>query len=169
MIAESYWRSFETPVVVLRPFNTFGPRQSARAFLPTVITQALTGDEIKVGSLDPVRDMNYVEDTVGGFLRAGSAPGIEGLTINVGSGRGVTMRALLDLVLAEVGKDLRVVVEEARIRPEKSEVMELIGDASLAREKLGWRPKVTLEEGVSRTVRWIGDHLGDYKPHLYNV
>jgi len=168
-LAESYGLSFGTPVVVVRPFNTYGPRQSARAFLPTVLAQALTGETVRVGSLDPVRDMNYVEDTVAGFLAAAVAPGIEGLTINLGSGRGVSMRELLDLALEVTGRTVRIETDDARIRPEKSEVMELVCDAGLARERLGWSPRVGLEDGVRRTAEWIGRHLERYKPGVYNI
>lgn len=168
-IAESYEKSFGTPVVTVRPFNTYGPRQSARAFLPTVLTQALTRDEVRVGSLDPVRDMNYVDDTVAGFVAAATAAGVEGLTLNLGSGRGVTMKQLLDLALAATGRRPKVVVEEARVRPERSEVRELIADATLARDRLGWASRVTLEDGVRRTAEWVAAHLDRYKPALYNV
>jgi NAD dependent epimerase/dehydratase len=168
-MAESYWRSFETPVVTVRPFNTFGPRQSARAFLPTVLTQLLTSDVVRVGSLDPVRDMNYVENTVLGFLLAATAPGIEGMTVNLGSGRGVTMGDLLEMACTVTGKSPRIETEDARVRPENSEVMELVCDASRARERLGWEDRVGLEEGVKRTAEWIAEHLDDYKPHLYNI
>lgn len=168
-LAESYWCSFETPVVTVRPFNTYGPRQSARAFLPTVLSQALTLDVVRVGSLEPVRDMNYVEDTVDGLLRAAAAPGVEGQVLNLGSGRGVRMGELLDLAIKATGRHVRVEHDAGRVRPEKSEVMQLICDASRARAALGWQPRVTLEEGVARTASWIADHLPDYKPHLYNV
>jgi dTDP-glucose 4,6-dehydratase len=168
-LAESYWCSFGTPVVTVRPFNTYGPRQSARAFLPAVLSQALTRDVVRVGLLDPVRDMNYVDDTVDGFLRAASAHGVEGQVLNLGSGRGVTMRELLDLAIKATGRQVRVESDAGRVRPEKSEVMELICDASKARAALGWQPRVTLEEGVARTAAWIAEHLADYKPHLYNV
>ena len=168
-MAESYFRSFETPVVTVRPFNTFGPRQSARAFLPTVLTQALTQDVVKVGSLDPVRDMNYVSDTARGFLLAAVAEGIDGETINLGSGRGVTMQQMLDAALEVTGTSARVEVDTSRIRPAKSEVMELICDAAEAREKMGWSPGTTLEEGVEQTIAWISDHLEDYKPEIYNI
>jgi len=168
-MAEAYRCSFDTPVVTVRPFNTYGPRQSARAFLPTVITQALTADVVRVGSLDPVRDMNYVEDTVDGFLRAATAPEVDGLTLNLGSGRGVTMQALLDLAIKASGRSPRIETDPARVRPEGSEVKELVCDASLAGEKLGWRSRVSLEEGVERTTAWIRDHLDDYKPGIYNI
>lgn len=168
-LAESYWRSFGTPVITVRPFNTFGPRQSARAFLPTVLTQALTRDVVRVGSLDPVRDMNYVEDTVRGFLLAGTIPGVDGLTLNLGSGRGVSMGELLDMALKVTGRAPRVETEEARVRPEKSEVMELVCDASAARAALGWESEVSLEDGVARTAAWIENRLDEYKPGIYNL
>ena len=168
-LAESYFRSFGTPVVTVRPFNTYGPRQSARAFLPTVLSQALSGDTVRVGSLDPVRDMNYVADTVAGFVAAAGAPGVEGLTVNLGSGRGVSMRELLELAVRAAGREVRVEQEEQRVRPEASEVMQLVCDATRARERLGWAPRVTLEEGVRRTAEWIAAHLADYKPRIYNV
>jgi NAD dependent epimerase/dehydratase len=168
-LAESYWRSFRTPVVTLRPFNTFGPRQSARAFLPTVISQMLSGDTVRVGALDPIRDMNFVTDTVDGFLRAGTTSGIEGLTVNVGSGRGVPMRELVGLACRAGGKSPRIEIDAARIRPADSEVLELVCDASLARKAMGWESRVSLEEGVRHTVDWMADHLGNYRPHLYNL
>jgi nucleoside-diphosphate-sugar epimerase len=156
-------------VVTVRPFNAYGPRQSARAFLPTVLTQAMTADVVKVGSLDPVRDMNFVSDTVAGFVAAATAPGVEGLTINLGSGRGVTMGDLLDMALKVTGRKARVEQETARVRPEKSEVLQLICDASLAKTVLDWESRVSLEDGVRRTAEWIGAHLERYKPGLYNV
>jgi NAD dependent epimerase/dehydratase len=168
-LAESYYLSFGTPVVTVRPFNAYGPRQSARAFLPTVLTQAMTADVVKVGSLDPVRDMNFVSDTVAGFVAAATAPGVEGLTINLGSGRGVTMGDLLDMALKATGRKARVEQETARVRPETSEVLQLICDASLAKTVLDWESRVSLEDGVRRTAEWIGAHLERYKPGLYNV
>ena len=168
-MAESYYRSFETPVATIRPFNTFGPRQSARAFLPTVLSQALTQDEIKVGSLDPVRDMNFVSDTVRGFVLAAAAEGIDGETINLGSGRGVTMADLLETALKVTGKTPKITTDPARVRPGKSEVFELICDSSIAQEKLGWKTEVSLEEGVKQTADWVAENLSIYKPSIYNV
>ncbi|MEA3501683.1 MAG: SDR family NAD(P)-dependent oxidoreductase [Actinomycetota bacterium] len=168
-LAESYWRSFETPVVTVRPFNTYGPRQSARAFLPSVLVQALTGDVVRVGSLDPVRDMNYVADTARGFLRAAVVPGIEGNTYNLGSGRGVTMQELLDTALTVTGTNPVVEIEADRRRPEKSEVMELICDASKAAAELDWSSRVPLEDGISRTADWMRENLHEFKPSIYNV
>jgi len=168
-LVESYWRSFETPVVTMRPFNTFGPRQSARAFLPTVITQALDADVIRVGSLGPVRDMNYVADTARGFVLAATAEGIDGETINLARGSGVTMGELLEMGVAATGRNPRIEQDPARVRPEKSEVLELIGDASRAERLLGWKPETSLEDGVRITAEWIREHLADYKPGIYNV
>ena len=168
-LAESYGCSFGTPVVVVRPFNTYGPRQSARAFLPSVLAQAFSGDVVRAGSLDPVRDMNHVDDTVAGLIAAGTAPDVDGLTINLGSGRGVSMRALLEMAVRATGREVRVEIDAERKRPAASEVTELVCDASRARETLGWQHRVRLEDGVRRTAAWIADHLGDYKPQRYTV
>lgn len=168
-LAEAYWRSFETPVVTVRPFNTYGPRQSARAFLPSVLAQALSGEVIRVGSLDPVRDMNYVSDTVRGFIAAGTALGVEGKTYNLGSGVGVTMRELLETALRAVGTDPIIEVDTERVRPEKSEVLELICSADRARRDLDWSSEVSLADGVQRTAEWISENLSAFKPGIYNV
>jgi NAD dependent epimerase/dehydratase len=168
-LAESYWRSFETPVVTVRPFNTYGPRQSARAFLPSVLAQALTGDVVRVGSLDPIRDMNYVEDTVNGFLLAGAAAGIEGNTYNLGSGHGVTMQELLDTALRVTGTQPLIEVDESRKRPDRSEVFELICSSESAARDLGWVSAVSLDEGVRRTADWVRSNLDAFKPKIYNV
>ena len=168
-LAESFWRSFETPVVTVRPFNTYGPRQSARAFLPTVLAQALEQDVVRVGSLDPVRDMNYVADTVRGFVLAGTVAGVEGGVFNLGSGKGVTMGDLLEQAIAAVDRRPAVETDTERVRPEKSEVFELICDASAAEEALGWSSQVSLADGVAQTARWVADNLGDYKAGIYNL
>ena len=168
-LVESYAHSFATPAVIVRPFNTYGPRQSARAFLPSVLAQALSGDVVRVGSLEPVRDMNHVDDTVAGLLAAATAERVDGLTINLGSGRGVSMAALCDIALAAIGRSVRVEIDAQRRRPAASEVMELICDASRARATLGWQSRVQLEDGVRRTAAWVEDHLGDYKPDRYSV
>jgi len=168
-IAESYYCSFGLPVATLRPFNTFGPRQSARAVIPTLITQALTSDRIHLGSLTPVRDLTFVDDTVRAFLRMAEVDEAIGRVIHTGTGRGVTIGELASLVLARVNPGATIVADEKRVRPEQSEVMQLICDPTLAGKVLGWKPQVTLEEGLDRTIGWIREHLDGYKTAMYTV
>lgn len=149
-LAGSYFRSFDLPVTTLRPFNTFGPRQSMRAVLPTLMAQALYGDRIIVGALDPVRDMNYVADTVAAFLGVGSAEGVEGELFNVGSGVGRTIAEMLDAIQRVAGVDKPVHQDERRLRPEKSEVRALICDYRKARAAFGYEPRVDFDEGLAR-------------------
>jgi len=168
-IAESYYCSFGLPVATLRPFNTFGPRQSARAVIPTLITQALTSDRIHLGSLTPVRDLTFVDDTVRAFLRMAEVDEAIGRVIHTGTGRGVTIGELASLVLARVNPGATIVADEKRVRPEQSEVMQLICDPTLAGKVLGWKPQVTLEDGLDRTITWIREHLDGYKTAMYTV
>lgn len=169
MVAESYWRSFDLPVAIIRPFNTFGPRQSARAVIPTIIGQALAGIDIRLGSLTPTRDLNYVEDTVDGFVRVASAPEAVGQVINVGSGREIRIGDLAEVILRMTGSRSKIVVDEQRIRPANSEVERLLCDATKARNLLGWAPSHTLEQGLEKTIAWFKLHLARYKSNLYNV
>lgn len=169
MIAESYWRSFELPVAVIRPFNTYGPRQSARAVIPTIISQALSGGVVHLGSLTPTRDLNFVDDTVEAFIRVGQTPGAVGEIINIGSGREISIRDLAQLILDLMDSDARIECEEQRLRPGKSEVERLLCDNDKARRILGWETTVTLEEGLRRTIDWIQDNQARYKPQIYNV
>jgi dTDP-glucose 4,6-dehydratase len=168
-LAESFFRAYDLPVVTLRPFNTYGPRQSARAVIPTIITQALTRDEVHLGNLDARRDLTYVSDTVDGFLQVGTAVKVEGQTLNLGTGSEVTVRELADEIIAMIGRPVAVRVDESRLRPEKSEVYRLISDNSLARELLGWEPKVQLREGLFRTIEWIEQNLNFYTPDRYQI
>ena len=168
-IAESYYCSFGLPVATLRPFNTFGPRQSARAVIPTLITQALTSDRIHLGSLTPVRDLTFVDDTVRAFLRMAEVDEAIGRVIHTGTGRGVTIGELASLVLARVNPGATIVADEKRVRPEQSEVMQLICDPTLAGKVLGWKPQVDLEDGLDRTITWIREHLDGYKTAMYTV
>ena len=154
-LALSYYRSFDTPVAVCRPFNTFGPRQSMRAVLPTLMAQALHAEEIAVGALGPVRDMNYVADTVDGFLRLASTPDVEGETFNLGSGVGCTVGEMLDMVQTVAGSDKPVRVASERQRPGKSEVVALVCDFTKAADRLGYAPTVGFETGLER----LRDHL----------
>jgi NAD dependent epimerase/dehydratase len=169
MLAESFYRSFDLPVVTLRPFNTYGPRQSARAVIPTIITQALTQEVVRLGNLDARRDLTYVSDTVAGFLRVAETPGVEGLTFNLGTGTEVRIGDLAQEILEITGRPVQVQVDETRLRPEKSEVQRLLADNSRARRRLGWQPQVTLREGLSRTIDWIASHLELYQPGRYQL
>ena len=169
-LAEAYFCSFDLPVVTLRPFNTFGPRQSARAIIPTVLTQALNGAaEIKLGHLAPKRDLTFVEDTARAFLAAAETPGIEGEVIHFGQGQAVSVGELAQRCLDAVGSKARIISVPERQRPEKSEVGLLLCDASKARRLLGWAPKVSLDEGLRRTADYLRQNLGDYHHDRYVV
>ena len=169
-IAESYYRSFELPVVTVRPFNAFGPRQSARAIIPTVISQALYRDKIEVGSLDPVRDLTFVKDTVQGFIKAAEADNTVGETINIGMGHGYSIGELITSIKKLLNKaDLPVIQDNKRMRPSKSEVMQLICQNQKARESFGWSPVFTLEEGLREVIAFIQSHPDLYRPEIYTV
>ncbi len=169
MIAESYWRSFGLPVATIRPFNTYGPRQSARAVIPSIIIQALQGHTVKLGALTPLRDLNYVEDTVDGFLRVATTPEAVGEVTNIGAGRETSIGEVAQLILTLLGSNVRIESDEQRMRPEKSEVERLLCDNEKARTMLGWQPEVSLEEGLRCTIEWFVEHQHRYKAHLYNV
>lgn len=168
-IAESFFCSFELPVTTIRPFNTFGPRQSARAVIPTIITQVLTSKTVKLGSLTPVRDLTYVADTVNGFIKLAESKKTAGKTINTGSGRGVTIGELASIIIRQVNPMAKIVCEERRIRPDKSEVMELLCDNRCAVELAGWKPEYSLEDGLSLTIDWMKEHIASYKPGSYTL
>ncbi len=162
-LAESYHLSFGLPVATVRPFNTFGPRQSARAVIPTIITQALQSDAIRLGSLEPRRDLNYVSDTIEGFMLAATRREAIGQVINLGSGRAVSIGELTQLILSLLGMKKQIICSEERCRPEASEVWHLECDNRKARELLGWQPKVTLEEGLEATIAYLKANLDRYK------
>ena len=168
-IAESYYRSFDTGVVTLRPFNTFGPRQSARAFIPTIISQALTQDVIKLGSLTPERDMTFVTDTVAGFVAASVTPGIEGQTINLGTGSTFTIGHFAERILKLMGVEKEIVADSARMRPDKSEVLKLVSDNALAAKLMGWSPQVDLDQGLRQSIEFIRSNIHLYRPAVYTV
>jgi len=168
-IAESYYCSFNLPVVTARPFNTFGPRQSTRAIIPTIITQALTSNTVKLGSITPVRDLTFVNDTVQGFLKLAESNKAIGKTINIGTGRGVTMGELANQIIDIVNPKAKIVCEDERIRPEKSEVMKLICDNRLIEKITGWQPQYTLEDGLIPTIEWMKQHISDYKAGIYTI
>ena len=168
-LAESFYCAFDLPVVTVRPFNTYGPRQSARAVIPTIITQALTQRTIRLGNLDARRDLTYVSDTVEGFIKVAEVPGIEGATFNLGTGIEIRVGDLAQEVITLIGKPVKIVVDPKRLRPEKSEVGRLLSDNRLARERLGWQPQVSLEEGLRKTIEWITEHLDRYQVGKYVV
>ncbi len=169
-LAESFYRSFDLPVCILRPFNTYGPRQSARAVIPTIIVQALTADEVRLGDLTPRRDLTYVADTVQGFIRMAQAGDeVLGEEINLGTDTEVSIGELAQTIFRVLGKTPRIVTDPARLRPAKSEVYRLWADNRKAREILGWSPQISLEEGLRRTIAWIEMHLEYYRPREYQV
>lgn len=168
-IAESFHLSFGLPVVTVRPFNTFGPRQSARAVIPTIITQALNGSEVRLGNLEPTRDLNFVADTVEGFIKAAETPKAIGEVINLGSGREISIKDLASLILKMMDKEVSVSLEGARVRPENSEVDRLCADSRKGQAILGWTPKYSLEEGLAATIDWIRDNSERYRPGIYVV
>ena len=168
-LAEAFHLSFGLPVVTVRPFNTFGPRQSARAVIPTIIAQCLTDNVVRLGNLHPTRDLNYVSNTVDGFILAAATPEAIGRTINLGSGREISIGDLAKLVIHLVGRPINIESEEKRVRPDRSEVDRLLADNTLARRVLGWEPAISLEEGLERTIEWIQKHLERYRPDVYAI
>ena len=170
-LALSFYNAFDLPVVLARPFNTYGPRQSARAIIPTIISQIVTGHKvIKVGDLTPTRDFNYVTDTCRGFIALAETPGLEGREINIATGTEVTMEETLHTIARVMEREVTFETDPARLRPSKSEVRRLCGDNTLITTLTDWRPEVTLEEGLRRTARWFTDpaHLARYKADIYN-
>jgi UDP-glucose 4-epimerase len=169
-LAESYHLSFGAPVATIRPFNTFGPRQSSRAIVPTILKQLAAGrDVLRLGSLSPVRDLNFVEDTVRGFLAVGASDAAIGQTIHVGSGRAVSIGELVETILRVTGKTARVETDEARVRPEASEVRVLLASNDKAKRLVGYAPEVPLEEGLRRTYDYVAAHLEQYRVDEYAV
>lgn len=169
-MAESYYKSFGTPVVTMRPFNTYGPRQSARAIIPTVISQALAGAEtLRLGSLEPQRDLTFATDTAEAFALALEKDGVIGETIHFGQGEAISIGDLARMCLKISGSQATLIADEARVRPEKSEVQLLLCNAAKAKSLLGWTPKVKLEEGLSRTASYIRDNLHLFKAGTYLV
>jgi NAD dependent epimerase/dehydratase len=166
-LAESFYCAYGLPVVTVRPFNTFGPRQSARAVIPTIITQALKGDTIQLGNLDTVRDFTYVADTVAGFLKASQAEGCLGQVFNLGTGREIRIGDLAQSILRKVGRPVEIKVDSQRLRPQQSEVLRLLSNNALAREKLSWQPQVSLDQGLDLTIAWIKEHLDLYRIGKY--
>jgi NAD dependent epimerase/dehydratase len=168
-LAESYWRSFDVPVATLRPFNTYGPRQSLRAVIPTITAQALAGGPLRLGSLTPVRDFTFVTDTARAFVAVAEAADAVGQTLNAGTGKGITVGDLAAVILDIVGADIAIETDEDRIRPEASEVFELLCDNRALREATGWAPEVPLRDGLVQVVEWVRGRLSDVDSHAYHV
>jgi dTDP-glucose 4,6-dehydratase len=170
-MAESFYCAYNLPVVTVRPFNTFGPRQSARAVIPTIIMQALVGNTIHLGNLDTTRDFTFVDDTVRGFMLAGSVEGerAAGGVFNLGTGTEFRIGDIAQRIALKVGHQVEIIVEPQRLRPERSEVLRLISDNRLALEKLGWAPQVGLDEGLDKTIAWMRTHMDLYRPGQYEL
>jgi NAD dependent epimerase/dehydratase len=168
-MVESFFASFKTPVVTARPFNTYGPRQSARAVIPTIIAQCLKGQTIKLGNLSPTRDFNFVSDTVRGFIAAAETPGIDGLTVNFGSGLEISVGDLAQMICELTGNRANIEVDHARTRPAGSEVERLLASNTLAKERLNWSPQVSLREGLKQTIDWIAPNQQRFRADSYVV
>ena len=171
-LAISFYRSFETPVSVIRPFNTYGPRQSARAVIPTIITQILRGErKIKLGDLSPTRDLSYVGDTVQGFIRAAEVQGSIGAVIHLGTGIEISISDLALKIAGLMGREISIECADERKRPEKSEVERLLADNSRAQKILGWKPVWNLDEGLKETIKWFSmkENQSLYKSEIYNI
>ncbi len=169
-LAESYYRSFNLPVTIVRPFNTYGPRQSARAIIPTVISQLLTGKQtIKLGNLSPTRDLTFCKDTALGFIKLAETPSSIGQEINICHGKEISMEDLVQLLIQMINPAATIQTEEVRIRPEKSEVERLLGSNEKLKTLTGWSPQTPLKEGLKQTIEFIREHIHRYKPDIYNV
>ncbi len=169
-LAESFYRSFGLPVTIVRPFNTYGPRQSGRAVIPTIITQLLSGaEEIKLGSLTPTRDFNYVKDTAAGFMAIAGCEDAVGQELNIATGQEISIGDLAAELIRQINPAARVVCEEQRLRPEKSEVNRLLGDSTRLRRLTGWAPAYTFEQGLAETIAWIRTHMEAFRVGVYSL
>lgn len=168
-LGESYHRAFGLPVTILRPFNTFGPRQSARAIIPTIISQALTRATVRLGSLEPRRDLTYVKDTVSGFLSIASCDAALGRVVNIGRGEDLTIGELVERIAARLGQPIQVEADTQRIRPSASEVGRLLAGTALAKELWGWTPRYSLDEALDETIAWVRDNLGLFRVDSYTT
>jgi dTDP-glucose 4,6-dehydratase len=169
-IAESFYRSFDMPITIVRPFNTYGPRQSARAVIPTIITQLLSGmTEIKLGSLTPTRDFNYVKDTVDGFIEIAKSDKAIGQEINIATQQEIAIGELAQELINQINPNARIISDEQRLRPENSEVNRLLGSNKKIKELTSWRPKYTLKDGLAETIAFLKENLDRYKADIYNL
>ncbi|MEE0772727.1 MAG: NAD-dependent 4,6-dehydratase LegB [Anaerovoracaceae bacterium] len=169
-LAESFYRSFDLPVTIVRPFNTYGPRQSARAVIPTIITQLLSGKkEIKLGALSPTRDFNYVLDTANGFIEIFKSDKTIGEEINIATQKEISIGQLAEELIRQINPDAKIICDEERLRPEKSEVNRLLGANAKIKELTNWKPQYTFEEGLAETIRFLENNLDKYKTDIYNL
>lgn len=169
-LAESFYRSFNLPVSIVRPFNTFGPRQSARAVIPTIISQLLAGkEEIKLGSLTPTRDFNYVKDTAAGFIAIAESEKTIGQEINIATQQEISIGELATEIISQINPKAKIICDEQRIRPEKSEVNRLLGSNAKIKELTDWKQQYTFEQGIAETIEWIRGNMHTYKTDIYNV
>ncbi len=169
-LAESFYRSFQLPVSIVRPFNTFGPRQSARAVIPTIISQLLAGkEEIKLGSLTPTRDFNYVKDTTAGFIAIAESDRTIGEEINIATQQEISIGDLANEIISQINPNARIICDEQRLRPENSEVNRLLGSNAKIRELTDWKQEYTFEKGIAETIAWIRENINTYKVDIYNV
>ena len=169
-LAESFYRSFDLPVTIVRPFNTFGPRQSARAVIPTIITQLLAGkEEIKLGSLTPTRDFNYVKDTAAGFIAMYESDKTIGQEINIATQKEISIGQLAEELIRQINPNARIICDEDRLRPEKSEVNRLLGSNQKILELTDWKPRYTFEQGLAETIEFLRGNLDKYKVDIYNI
>ncbi|AQR97005.1 NAD-dependent 4,6-dehydratase LegB [Clostridium saccharoperbutylacetonicum] len=171
-LAESFYRSFDMPISIVRPFNTYGPRQSARAVIPTIITQLLSGEkEIKLGALSPTRDFNYVKDTAKGFVEIAKSSKTIGQEINIATEREISIDELAKELIRQINPNAKIICDNERIRPNKSEVNRLLGSNRKIKELTNWNPEYTFEEGIKETIEWfkVKENIAGYKSNIYNV
>ena len=170
MMAESYYKSFDLPITIARPFNTFGPRQSARAIIPTIISQILSGqNSLKLGDLSPMRDFNYVKDTVDAMCTLLKCDAAIGEVVNIGTGNEISMKELVDTIIRIIGKDVKIEKDPSRMRPAKSEVRRLLADNKKMKELASWHSSYTFEEGIKETITWVENNMKYFKANIYNV
>lgn len=169
-LAESFYRSFNMPITIVRPFNTYGPRQSARAVIPTIISQLLAGkEEIKLGSLTPTRDFNFVKDTANGFIAISRSDQAIGEEINIATQQEISIKELAEEIIAQINPKARIICEEERLRPEKSEVNRLLGSNAKIKSMTDWTPRYSLKDGIHETIEWMKQNLNAYKTDIYNI
>lgn len=169
-IAESFYRSFNMPITIVRPFNTYGPRQSARAVIPTIITQLISGaQEIKLGSLTPTRDFNYVKDTVQGFIEIAKSEKTIGEEINIATQNEISIGEIAQILINKINPDAKIICDEDRLRPTKSEVNRLLGSNEKIKQLTNWQPKYSLEQGLDETIEFLKHNISKYKTDIYNI